>query len=109
MKNVWFHTNTFYLDTVRAFKKLHQLGRFSQSSSSTVVSESNYNIEEIQVGSRCLVDTNDFQKRATVKYVGTLKLNKSQIINLKLGKVQFAKGVWVGVEYDEPLGKHNGT
>jgi tubulin-folding cofactor B len=26
-----------------------------------------------------------------------------------LGTTSFQTGVWIGVEYDEPLGKHNGT
>jgi tubulin-folding cofactor B len=50
---------------------------------------------DIPVGSRCEIESNEpgLRKRGTVRYVGTTK---------------FSKGTWVGVEYDEPLGKNDG-
>ncbi len=49
----------------------------------------------IEVGMRCSVQiTEDSEKRGIVQYVG---------------KTDFKPGYWVGVQYDEPLGKHNGT
>ena len=51
---------------------------------------------KISVGDRCQVQIeNDTEaKRGAVKFVG---------------KTDFKQGYWVGVEYDEPIGKHNGT
>lgn len=79
-------------DTVRAYKEAHHLGRFApEHSASTEVSEL---LPEMQPGARCAVNTGDnFERRGTIRYVGA---------------TQFAQGPWVGVEYDEPVGKNDG-
>ncbi|CAG8446928.1 2226_t:CDS:10 [Ambispora leptoticha] len=88
-------------DSVLAFKQRNKLGRFADSQSST--SDASLTFEEeaknIKVGDRCEVDFSEsgedgFKKRGIVRYVGETK---------------FKPGYWVGVEYDEPVGKHNGT
>jgi tubulin-specific chaperone B len=45
-----------------------------------------------QVGDRCEVEPG--AKRGTVKFVGRAEA--------------LGRGFWVGVQYDEPLGKHDG-
>ena len=50
-------------------------------------------MEDWKVGDRCLVWNHQLEKRATVMFIG---------------KTDFKDGFWVGVEYDEPIGKHNG-
>ena len=50
------------------------------------------NLFFFQLGDRCQVQPGD--KRGVVKYVG-------QAQNL-------GPGFWIGVQYDEPLGKHDG-
>lgn len=47
----------------------------------------------IQVGDRCEVEPGE--KRGVVKFVGRAE--------------NIAPGFWIGVQYDEPLGKHDGT
>ena len=51
-------------------------------------------LADITVGARCEVESSKegFHKRGTVLYVGETK---------------FSKGIWIGIEYDEPIGKND--
>ncbi|GJJ11324.1 hypothetical protein Clacol_005556 [Clathrus columnatus] len=81
-------------DTVLAYKQAHQIGRFAPQAPNH--SEEESIPENITLNARCEVDTNDsgLKKRGTVRFIG---------------KTKFAKGIWVGIEYDEPLGKNDGS
>ncbi|XP_044481583.1 tubulin-folding cofactor B-like [Mangifera indica] len=78
--------------TFRKFKEKMQ----SQNSSALENKISNNYMEDlcanIKVGDRCEVDPG--AKRGVVKFVGRAE--------------SLAPGFWVGIQYDEPLGKHDG-
>lgn len=75
-----------------------------------------------KVGDRCEVSVpNQPKRRATILYVGQWNPNTFEIIYiiftenifiiyimLLLGKTEFKEGWWIGVKYDEPLGKNDG-
>ena len=91
-------------DTVLAWKRNQKLGRFDPERESTLVARADavarahaQQIEErgIKVGVRVAVGQ-DSQRRGTVRYVGAID-------DLPGG------GLWVGVQYDEPVGKNDGS
>lgn len=92
-------------DSVRAFKEAMKLGRFKELSpeeqqqkeeeKARLEKEEMEKAQSVTVGSRCEVRlVGQPVKRGTVKYVGL---------------TDFKPGYWVGIQYDEPLGKHDGT
>jgi tubulin-folding cofactor B len=82
------------IDSVLAYKRLHKVGRFAPQDEAK--DEKSKIPDNITVGARCEVESTEegFHKRGTVRYVGETK---------------FAKGEWIGIEYDEPIGKNDGS
>ncbi|KAK6528634.1 hypothetical protein TWF694_003892 [Orbilia ellipsospora] len=88
-------------DSVLAWKKRNQLGRFDPRNTEATVnkrSEDQNDIDErgIKVGARCMVGDSAAERRGEVAYVG-------QVDAIPQG------GVWIGVRLDEPTGKNDGT
>ncbi|KAK6978149.1 CAP-Gly domain-containing protein [Favolaschia claudopus] len=81
-------------DTVLAYKQRHKVGRFAPKDE-TEKPQAEVNID---VGSRCEVESAEpgLSKRGTVRFVGTTSFGTGE-------------GIWVGVEYDEPMGKNDGS
>lgn len=81
-------------DTVLAYKQQHKIGRFAEKKDEEEEDEAVP--ADVKVGARCEVETHvdGLHKRGTVRFVGPTK---------------FAKGTWVGIEYDEPMGKNDGS
>jgi tubulin-folding cofactor B len=88
-------------DSVLAWKKAQQLGRFDPSAPSQEAArlsafEQDIQQRGIEAGKRCRVGADD-TRRGTVRFVGEVK----QIPN--------GAGAWVGVMLDEPVGKNDGS
>lgn len=78
-----------------AYKQRHKIGRFAESGEPSPKPLHEVNIP---VGARCEVETAEegFHKRGTVRFVGQTKFGTGE-------------GIWVGIEYDEPIGKNDGS
>ncbi|KAM8952448.1 tubulin-folding cofactor B [Pelodytes ibericus] len=89
-------------DSVRSFLKKNKMGKFNEAETAQMKAENEQKLEEerlaaesIATGARCEVRVvGQPTKRGTVMYVGL---------------TDFKPGYWVGVKYDEPLGKHDGS
>lgn len=84
-----------HVDSVLAYKQRHKVGRFADKSESTPTPTLTV---DIPIGSRCEVESTEpgLHKRGTVRYVGPTDFGNSG-------------GVWIGIEYDEPMGKNDGS
>ncbi|XP_029302911.1 tubulin-folding cofactor B [Cottoperca gobio] len=88
-------------DSARSFMKKHRVGHFNEEEMAKKKAETAAREEEqrvaadaISVGNRCKVQVpRQPTKLGTVMYVGT---------------TDFKPGYWVGLKYDEPMGKHDG-
>lgn len=86
-------------NTVLRWKKDNQLGRFDPQFEAEKQKKLQENLkisENIKVGDRCRVINIQGQRLGTVKYVGEIKQLDSD------------GNIWVGVEFDEPLGRNDG-
>lgn len=101
-------------DSVLQWKKANKLGRFSSQEEEQATRERSIELEKlliekrgIKVGARCKVtpangSTESYERLGTVRFVGEVPE-----INNKKGAPPGA--YWVGVEFDEPVGKNDGS
>ena len=89
-------------NTVQSFLKSNKLGKYNEEEMAKIEAEKAKQEDEdgvaagkMQLGDRCLIKVpGNMDRRGSVAFVG---------------KVHFKPGWWVGVKFDEPLGKNNGT
>ncbi|KAK5949760.1 hypothetical protein OHC33_009149 [Knufia fluminis] len=94
-------------DSVLAWKRKQKLGRFDPNAKSLgelIEERRGHDSEQIRakgisVGMRCRVNGSD-ERRGTVRYVGEIE---------GLGGEREAGCAWVGVEFDEPVGRNDGS
>jgi len=81
-------------DSVLAYKQRHKVGRFAPKEETAKPALQ----FDVPLGSRCEIESSDpgLSKRGTVRFIGQTKFGTGE-------------GIWVGVEYDEPLGKNDGS
>ncbi|AOA61519.1 Alpha-tubulin folding protein [Komagataella phaffii CBS 7435] len=85
-------------NTVRRWKEENKLGRFDpdyQSKKSRILEEHRKLSESFEIGARCRT-MNMMERRGYIRYVGIIP----EIDN---------ESYWVGVEFDEPVGKNDGS
>ncbi|KRY69814.1 Tubulin-folding cofactor B [Trichinella pseudospiralis] len=83
--------------TVRDFLLQNKLGKYNPNHEKLVAKEEmEIDVLDKQVGQRCIVKIGDPQewKRGKIAYIG---------------ETDFKPGLWIGVEYDEEVGKHDGS
>jgi len=90
--------------TVKDYLKKNKLGKYNEEEMAALAKakedqekeeENMISTKAIAAGSRCQVSVQgQMERRGTVRYVG---------------KPDFQPGWWVGIQYDEPVGKNDGT
>ncbi|KAL5256718.1 hypothetical protein ACHWQZ_G011846 [Mnemiopsis leidyi] len=85
-------------DSVQAFKKRNKMGRFNPEVQAKLAAQAEENKElalKMKIGDRCEARTpKQPVRRGEVMFVG---------------QVEFKDGYWVGIKFDEPVGKHDGV
>ena len=79
--------------TVQHFLKENKMGKYKPTPNPPSINEKTSDFPDIKPGLRCFVE--GLNKYGTIQYFGPF--------HKKIGQV------FVGIEYDEPVGKHNGT
>ncbi|XP_031626374.1 tubulin-folding cofactor B [Contarinia nasturtii] len=88
-------------NTVRDYLKTRRLGKYNDDEMKAIEErkkqeqlEQEQKAESINIGDRCLVTAKGPRRIGTIRYKGTFHLKP---------------GIFIGVEFDEPLGIHNGS
>ncbi|KAI5950734.1 hypothetical protein KGF54_003808 [Candida jiufengensis] len=86
-------------NTVLSWKQQQKLGRFDpdyEIMQNKINHENQEQLQKIKVGLRCRIINIEGERRGLVKFVG------------KIEDLDKGKNDWVGIEFDEPVGKNNG-
>lgn len=90
-------TKSHSLGTVLEYKRQHKMGRFAPAHEKDAPTPPPVPSQHLVIGGRCEVtgESGEINKRGTIRFVGPTNFGKG--------------GDWVGVEYDEPVGKNDGS
>jgi len=88
-------------DSVRAFLARNKLGKYSDDSAEMEKQKELQEKEEEELANKIPIDS-----RIEVRVPGQLVRRGSVMF---VGKVHFKPGWWIGVKYDEPYGKNDGS
>ncbi|CAG87963.2 DEHA2E09702p [Debaryomyces hansenii CBS767] len=87
-------------DSVLHWKSTNKLGRFDPEYELQKARQLEENLKissSLHVGDRCRIINIEGERRGAIKYVGKIML------------LDEGENVWVGIEFDEPVGKNNGS
>ncbi|KAK6202475.1 CAP Gly-rich domain-containing protein [Scheffersomyces amazonensis] len=87
-------------DSVLNWKQTNKLGRFDPSFNDVKKQQFEENAqiaENFKVGDRCRTINIEGERRGVIRYIG------------KIDILDKGENIWVGIEFDEPVGKNNGT
>jgi tubulin-folding cofactor B len=91
-------THDIFIDSMRKFLEKNKLGKFDEDKQKRKQEEEEKEsklAESLKANDRCEVRIpGNPVRRGEVKFVGT---------------VHFKEGSWVGIQYDEPMGKNDGA
>lgn len=117
------------VDSVYAWKKRNKLGQFAEKDAEAEKAQQEEERRQkelaggMKVGDRCEVRVKEGAetKKGTIMFVGergrqvytytqahTVYVEYSDVPRVRAGEVDFKPGSWIGVKYDEPLGKNDG-
>lgn len=86
-------------NTVLAWKTKNQLGRFDPEFETQKAARAKLDhdaIKAMNIGDRCRTINIEGERRGTIRYLG------------KIDQLDDGESDWVGIEFDEPVGKNNG-
>lgn len=86
--------------SVLQWKQSNKLGRYDPEyvkKRNEALDENESKAKEIEVGNRCRVINIQGERRGVVRFVG------------KINELDKGENVWVGIEFDEPVGKNDGS
>ena len=91
-------------DTVAAYLKRNKLGKYNEEEMADLAKQK----EDKEAQEKCYMDCQGMVEGARCEISVMGQLPKRGTIRFA-GKVHFQPGWWVGVEYDEPSGKNDGS
>ncbi len=91
-------------DTVAAYLKRNKLGKYNEEEMADLAKQK----EQKEAAEKCRIDCEGMVDGARCEVSVMGQMTRRATVRFA-GQVHFQSGWWVGVEYDEPTGKNDGT